>query len=139
MSASQSLDRAMAAVARTHAGIGGAVAVLRNSEVLIRHSWGWADQDRRIPFTPATLFRICSISKQFTCAALLDRFPDPAVLDGDVKARLPLLKEPAPQTVDLANNQSGLRDYWATAMLSGSPVEAPFGDMEAARLIGLPQ
>ena len=137
MSANPTLDRAMASVLQTSAGIGGAAAVLKDGEVLLRHSWGWADQDRRIPFTPATLFRICSISKQFTCAALLDRFPDPAVLDGDVKARLPLLAEPAPRTADLANNQSGLRDYWATAMLCGSPVEAPFGDMEAARLIGL--
>lgn len=137
MSVSQGLDRALATVAKTHAGIGGGLAVLREGEVLVRHSWGWADQDRRIPFTPATLFRICSISKQFTCATMLDRFADPTVLDGDVKARLPKLEEPAPRTVDLANNQSGLRDYWATAMLCGSPVEAPFGDAEAERLIAL--
>jgi len=137
MSAAQTLDRAVTASIRAHGGIGGAMAVLRDGEVLLRHAWGWADQDRRVPFTPATLFRICSISKQFTCAALLDRFPDPAALDGDVKARLPLLEEPAPRTADLANNQSGLRDYWATAMLCGSPVEAPFGDMEANRLIAL--
>ena len=63
MSATQTLDRAMAAVLRGSAGIGGAVAVLKDGEVLLRHAWGWADQDRRIPFTPATLFRICSISK----------------------------------------------------------------------------
>jgi len=137
MSAFPDLDRAVASVVRTHGGIGGGVAVLRDGEVLLRHSWGWADQERRIPFTPATLFRICSISKQFTCATLLDRFPDPSALDGDVKTRLPRLEGPAPKTVDLANNQSGLRDYWATAMLCGSPVEAPFGDAEAARLIGL--
>lgn len=137
MRATQTLDRAVATALGSFAGIGGAVAVLRAGETLLRHSWGWADQDRRIPFTPATLFRICSISKQFTCAALLDRFPDPAALDADVKARLPLLGEPAPRTVDLANNQSGLRDYWATAMLAGSPVEAPFGEIEARRLIGL--
>jgi D-aminopeptidase len=137
MSKSQTLDRAIAAVIKSHGGIGGAAAVLKNGEVLLRHAWGWADQDRRVPFTPATLFRICSISKQFVCATLLDRFPDPGVLDGDVKARLPRLEAPAPRTVDLANNQSGLRDYWATAMLCGSPVEAPFGDAEAARLIAL--
>lgn len=137
MSTLPDLDRAVASVVRTHGGIGGGAAVLRDGEVLLRHSWGWADQERRIPFTPATLFRICSISKQFTCATLLDRFPDPSALDGDVKARLPRLDGPAPRTADLANNQSGLRDYWATAMLCGSPVEAPFGDAEAARLIGL--
>src|SRR5581483_11784076 len=36
----------------------------------------------------------------------------------------------------LCHNQSGLRDYWAVAMLHGSPAEAPFGDTEAARVIG---
>ena len=35
----------------------------------------------------------------------------------------------------LCHNQSGLRDYWAVAMLHGSPAEAPFGDNEAARVI----
>ncbi|MBM3535242.1 MAG: D-aminopeptidase [Alphaproteobacteria bacterium] len=137
MTQPQTLDRALAAVIRNHGGIGGAAAVLKGGEVLLHHGWGWADQDRRYPFTPASLFRICSISKQFTCATLIDRFPDPSALDGDVKARLPLLAEPAPRTADLANNQSGLRDYWATAMLCGSPVEAPFGEAEAQRLIRL--
>ncbi len=113
------------------------MAVLREGEVLARHSWGWADLERRIPFTPQSLFRICSISKQFTTSLMLDQFPDPSVLDGDVRRMLPLLEQDAPRAVDLANNQSGLRDYWATAMLCGSPIEAPFGDAETARLIGL--
>ena len=35
----------------------------------------------------------------------------------------------------LCHNQSGLRDYWAVAMLHGSPAEAPFGEVEAARIV----
>ncbi len=104
------LDRALAALPRTYPGPGGAIAVLRNGEVLARHAWGWADAERRIAFTPATLFRICSITKQFTCALLLDAFPDPSLLDGDVRARLPLLDGPAPGALHLCHNQSGLRD-----------------------------
>ena len=130
------LDRALAALARDYPGPGGAVAVLREGEVLVRHAWGYANAERRIPFTPASLFRLCSITKQFTCALVLDAFPDPAVLDGDVRARLPLLEGPAPGALHLCHNQSGLRDYWAVAMLHGSPVEAPFGDIEAARVVG---
>ena len=103
--------------------------------MLVRHAWGWANAERRIPFTPRTLFRMCSITKQFTCALVLDAFPDPSVLDGDVSARLPLLEQPPPGALHLCHNQSGLRDYWAVAMLHGSPVEAPFGDTEAARVI----
>ena len=109
--------------------------MLRRGEVLVRHAWGFANAERRIAFTPRTLFRMCSITKQFTCAAVLDAFPDPSVLDGDVRARLPRLEGPAPGAVHLCHNQSGLRDYWAVAMLQGSPVEAPFGDTEAARVI----
>ena len=130
------LDRALDALPRAYPGPGGAVAVLREGEVLVRHAWGWANAERRIAFTPRTLFRVCSITKQFTCAAVLDLFPDPSVLDADVRARLPLLAGPAPSAPHLCHNQSGLRDYWAVAMLHGAPVESPFGAAEAARVIG---
>ena len=130
------LDRALAAIPRAYAGPGGGVAVLREGAVLARHTWGWANAERRIPFTPRTLFRLCSITKQFTCALVLDAFPDPAVLDADVRRHLPRLEEPAPGALHLCHNQSGLRDYWAVAMLQGAPVEGAFGDREAARLIG---
>ena len=129
------LDHQLEALPRAYPGPGGAVAVLRDGEVLARHAWGFANAERRIPFTPRSLFRMCSITKQFTCATLLDAFPDPADLDADVAARLPLLESAPPGALHLAHNQSGLRDYWAVAMLHGSPAEAPFGDVEAARVI----
>ncbi len=136
MTLSARLDRLLQTLPRAYPGPGGALAVLKDGEVLVRHAWGFANAERRIPFTPATLFRMCSITKQFTCAAVLDAFPDPSALDPDVRARLPLLDQPAPAALHLCHNQSGLRDYWAVAMLHGSPVEAPFGDTEAARVVG---
>ncbi len=129
------LDRALAALPRMYPGPGGAVAVLRDGEILARQAWGYANAERRIPFTPRTLFRMCSITKQFTCGLLLDAFPDPATLDSDVAARFPLLQEQPPALLHLCHNQSGLRDYWALAMLQGSPAEAPFADREAGALI----
>jgi D-aminopeptidase len=129
------LDRIVETLPRAYPGPGGAIAALRNGEVLVRHTWGFANAERHIPFTPRTLFRMCSITKQFTCATVLDAFPDPSVLDDDVGARLPLLEQPSPGALHLCHNQSGLRDYWAVAMLHGSPAEAAFGDSEAARVI----
>ena len=129
------LDRALADLPRAFPGPGGAAAVLRKGEVLARHAWGWANAERRIPFTARTLFRMCSITKQFTCAVVLDACPDPAVLDADIAARLPLLGPAPPTALRLCHNQSGLRDYWAVAMLHGAPAEAPFGDAEAASVI----
>ena len=134
-SLSSRLDGLLVALPRAYPGPGGAIAVLRAGEVLVRHSWGWANAERRIPFTPHTLFRMCSITKQFTCGVLLDAFPDPSVLDSDVRARFPRLTQQAPGALHLCHNQSGLRDYWAVAMLHGAPVEASFGDAEAARII----
>ena len=134
-SLSTRLDRIIETLPRTYGGPGGAFAALRGGEVLLRHAWGWANAERRIAFTPKTLFRMCSVTKQFTCALVLDAFPDPSVLDGDVRARLPLLEGAAPGALHLCHNQSGLRDYWAVAMLHGSPAEAPFGESEAARVI----
>jgi D-aminopeptidase len=136
MTAASDLDAALDHLPERYPGPGGAVAVLRRGEVVGQRSWGFADVERRLPFTAQTLFRICSITKQFTCAAMLDRFPDPSVLDGDVARQLPLLATPAPRTVDLAHNQSGLRDYWASAMLCGAAVEGVFGPEEARALVG---
>jgi D-aminopeptidase len=129
------IERIAQALPRRYPGPGGAAAVLRDGEVILRHAWGFANAERRIPFTPRTLFRMCSITKQFACATLLDRLPDPAVLDGALREQLPLLDGAVPGTLQLAHNQSGLRDYWAVAMLHGSPAEAPFGPEESARVI----
>lgn len=129
------LDRALESLPRNYPGPGGAVAVLRAGEVLARHAWGWANAEGRIPFTPRSLFRICSITKQFTCALVLDSFPDPSVLDGDVRARLPRLEQTAPGALHLCHNQSGLRDYWALAMLHGAEAEDAFGEAEATHVI----
>ena len=130
-----SLDRAAAALPSLYPGPGGACAVLKDGHVLVRHAWGFANAERRIRFTPKTLFRICSISKQFTCAVVLDALADPADLDGEIAARLPHLGAQAPSALHLCHNQSGLRDYWAVAMLHGAPAESAFGDAEAAHII----
>ena len=129
------LDQVVSRLPHRYPGPGGAVAVLRRGEVLVRHAWGYANAEQRIAFTPASLFRMCSITKQFTCAAMLDLCPDLSVLDGAIKAQLPRLTGPVPTAAQLAHNQSGLRDYWAVAMLHGAGPEQSFGDHESARVI----
>ena len=133
-SLSARLDAAVRALPQAYPGPGGAVAVLRESEVLLRHAWGFANAERRIPFTPRSLFRVCSITKQFTCGLALDLCPDPAVLDAAVRAALPGLPGAAPSALHLMHNQSGLRDTWALAMLMGAPAEGAFGDRDTRRL-----
>lgn len=130
------LERLVDSLPLAYPGPGGAVAVLREGEVLVRHAWGYANAERRIAFTPQSLFRMCSITKQFTCSAMLAAFPDPSRLDEAVRAQLPLLEGEIPSALHLAHNQSGLRDYWAVAMLHGAPAESGFGPAEARQVIG---
>ncbi|UPG72695.1 D-aminopeptidase [Roseomonas gilardii subsp. gilardii] len=130
------LDRVLDSLPARYPGPGGAVAVLREGRVVASRCWGWADAARRLPFTERTPFLVCSITKQFTCALLLDLFPDPKALDGEIRRLMPELAGEAPGILDLCHNQSGLRDYWAEAMLCGAPVEGHFGPEEARWLIG---
>jgi len=52
-------------------GFSGAVLVTSGDKVLIRNGFGWADQTRRIPITPETVFDIGSITKVFTTVAIM--------------------------------------------------------------------
>ncbi len=120
------LDRAVAALPERFRGPGGAVAVVKDGEVVLRHAFGYSDLEARIPFAPTTLVPICSITKQFTCALMLDLVGDPAVLDAAVAAQMPKLHGAVPTAANLADNQSGLRDYWALTVLCGAAPEGEF-------------
>jgi CubicO group peptidase (beta-lactamase class C family) len=52
-------------------GFSGSLLVARNGRVLLEKGYGWADRERRVPFTAETVFDIGSITKQFTGAAIL--------------------------------------------------------------------
>lgn len=85
--------------------------------------------------TSTTRLPICSISKQFTCGVLLDKFGDFAKLDGRVGAFLPAYQDRIPTVTDLCHNQSGLRDYWALTVLQGASAEQTFRREDALPLI----
>ena len=133
----ETLGRAVDDLPYQFRGPGGAIGVVKNGEIIVRHAFGYADLQAHVPFAPTTRAPICSLTKQFTCAALLDAFPDPSELDGDVAARLPLLDVKCPTTRDLCANQSGLRDYWALTVLCGARPEGPIRPEQARQLLGL--
>src|SRR6202008_4775205 len=99
------LDRTIDELPVRFKGPGGAVAVVKDGTVVAREAWGYADLARHAPFAPTTLFPICSITKQFTCATLLDQLSDPSQLDQALSALLPLLREKAPGILHLCHNQ----------------------------------
>jgi CubicO group peptidase (beta-lactamase class C family) len=50
---------------------GAAVVVARGDSILLAKGYGLADIERRDPVTPATSFRLASVTKQFTAVAIL--------------------------------------------------------------------
>jgi CubicO group peptidase (beta-lactamase class C family) len=52
-------------------GFSGAVLVTDGDKVLLRNGYGWADEKRRIPIVPETVFDIGSITKVFTAIAVM--------------------------------------------------------------------
>jgi N-acyl-D-amino-acid deacylase len=66
-----SFDRIIPALMRKWAIPGGAVGVVKDGRLVLAHGYGWADTERRQPVEPDSLFRIASLSKALTAAAVL--------------------------------------------------------------------
>jgi D-aminopeptidase len=129
------LQRALDGLPYRLRGPGGVAGVVHEGRVIARRAWGYADLAARLPMTAATRLPICSISKQFTCAVLLDQIADPATLDAAVAQFLPQFQGVLPTVQHLSNNQSGLRDYWALTVLQGATPEQTFARTDALPLL----
>lgn len=67
----QAFDAEMEAFMSAREVPGGALAVVRNRRLVYARGYGLADRERKIAATPATLFRIASVSKPITAVAIL--------------------------------------------------------------------
>ena len=93
---------------------GAALLVLHGGEPVVRRGHGLADVEAGTPVTPGTRFRLASVSKQFTAAAILLLVQDGTLaLDDPLRRWLPSL----PAATDgitlhhLLTHTSGLVDY----------------------------
>lgn len=93
---------------------GAVVLVLRDGQPLVRRGYGLADLDAGTPATPRTNFRLASVSKQFTAAAILLLAQDGKLsLDDPVRKWLPSLPASADAITlrHMLTHGSGLVDY----------------------------
>ena len=93
---------------------GASVLVLRDGEPRVRRSYGMADLEARVEATPQTNYRLASVSKQFTAAAVLLLIEDGRLHPDDKLTRwLPTLPPAAAGiTIEhLLTHTSGLIDY----------------------------
>jgi D-aminopeptidase len=102
----------------------GVVASIAHRGRLIWHgARGLANVDAQVAFTIDTPFRICSISKQFTCALVMrEAVAGRISLDAHPRTYVPWTAGMDDHLTirHLMQNKSGLRDQWVLAMMMGA-------------------
>ncbi|MFC5738238.1 D-aminopeptidase [Sinirhodobacter huangdaonensis] len=131
----RALERALDLLPDQYRGPAGVAGVVHRGRVIARRAWGYADTAARMPMTAGLRMPICSISKQMTCALLLDLFADPEVLAPRLAELLPRFRGALPSIAHLCHNQSGLRDYWALTVLHGAAPEGRFTAADGLTLL----
>lgn len=101
---------------------GAAVAVLKDGRILLERGYGSAQLEHAVPITPATVFHVASVSKQFTAfGVVLLAQQGRLSLDDDVRIHLPELPDlGSPVTVrQLIHHTGGIRDQWELLAMAG--------------------
>ncbi|MEM1447659.1 MAG: serine hydrolase domain-containing protein [Planctomycetota bacterium] len=99
--------------ARDSKTFNGGVLIARGGEPLLMRTFGVADPKGERPLTTSTPFRLASVSKQFTAAAVLTLVRDGRVaLDQPVVELLPDLPHPEVTVRHLLNQTSGIPDAY---------------------------
>ena len=101
---------------------GAALLVLRDGQVLYRRGYGQAQLEHAAPITPATVFHVASVSKQFTAFAVHLLAQDGKLsLDDELRKHVPEMQVAGPPITlrHLLHHTSGLRDQWNLLRLAG--------------------
>lgn len=94
-------------------GPGASVVITEHGKIVYEQTRGLADIGRRIPITPATVFRMGSITKQFAAATVLQLASEGRIkLNDPISTYLPDYPNGRSITVaELLNHTSGIQDY----------------------------
>jgi CubicO group peptidase (beta-lactamase class C family) len=96
--------------------------VSRAGKVIYEKGYGMADLERDVPITPASIFHVASISKQFTAMSiLLLEQQGKLSIDDDVRKYIPELPDYGKRITlrHLLQHTSGIRDQWTLLRLAG--------------------
>ncbi len=103
-------------------GPGATVAVWKDGQITFSKGYGYADLESQRKNTPATIFHVASVSKQFTAFAIAMLADQGKLsLSDDIRKYLPEIHDFGyPITINhLVHHTSGLRDQWNLLMMAG--------------------
>lgn len=92
----------------------GGLLIVKNGKRIFSKGYGWADKDKRIPFTPGTLASIGSITKAFTATAIMKLVEQNKLsLDDQLKKYFPTIPaDKASITIhQLLTHSSGFHEF----------------------------
>ena len=113
-SLANAFDREVEAFMSARKVPGGALAVVKDRQLVYARGYGFADRERQIPAKPDSLFRIASVTKPFTAVAVM-KLVEQGKLALDAKA-FPLLNlQPAVQS--FRDPEPRLRDITVRQLL----------------------
>ena len=94
--------------------IGVSVGIMQNGKVVFARGYGSADRETNRPVTPNTMFAIGSVTKQFTCSAvlMLQEQKKLSMTDPVSKYFPQLTRAKDISLLDLGGHISGYRDYY---------------------------
>jgi len=95
---------------------GTSVAVLRGADTVVMRGWGFADLENRVPASERTVYRIGSLTKQFTAVAVLQLAEQGRLsLDDTLQRFVPGFRTPARHITirHLLTHTSGIPNYTA--------------------------
>lgn len=90
------------------------VAVARGDDLLLADGFGWADLENRVPATAETVYRIGSVTKQFTAAAILKLIEEGELgLEDDLSTHYPDFDTHGKRVTihHLLSHTSGIKSY----------------------------
>ena len=101
---------------------GASLAVFKEGEIIYKRGFGSAQLEYNVPITPATIFHVASVSKQFTAFAVaLLASQGKLSWDDAVRKHIPEVPDfGKPITLrHLVHHTSGLRDQWELLAMAG--------------------
>jgi CubicO group peptidase (beta-lactamase class C family) len=117
---------------------GASIAIVQNGKIIYSQGYGAANLEYGVPNSPATVFPLASVSKQFTAFAIYLLVQDGKLsLDDDVRKYLPKLHDFGKVITirQLLHHTSGVRDHWNLLILAGWRPEDQITDDDVARLL----
>ena len=102
------------------------IGIVQDGALAVHRSAGLASLELAVPIGPQTVFRIASVSKQFTCAAILMLAAEGRMgLDDKASDHLPGLPDLGVTIRHMMHNSSGLRDMLEIMRQGGADLGTP--------------